>query len=50
MRRVAQTYRGACHLSIIGFIGWNLMHEAAGMADWAFVVLALLCEMDGGGE
>jgi len=35
-------------LSLIGLIGWDLLHTAAGLADWGFVVLALLFEVDGG--
>lgn len=47
VRKVARTHRGVFHLSVIGFIGWDLMHTAAGMADWGFVLLALLFEVDG---
>ena len=48
VRKVARSHKGALHLSLIGLIGWDLLHTAAGLADWGFVVLALLFEVDGG--
>lgn len=34
------------HAVILVFIVFSLGHEGAGIADWAFVVLAYLCEPD----
>lgn len=44
--KLARRHKTLVHLFVIGAIALSMIHEGGGTADWLFVGLSVLCEVN----